>query len=206
MTTVVMVALDKDLLEQMLLESALTVAGIFDPGVVESVLGVPPLGGDAEWAGWAARYPEVKALLAADPPLLRLRLAATYGPGRLAGFRSPLARLSPQACIGADAVIQADVFVSAGVVVGSLCKLNVGAALHHDVRLGDCCTVAPGARLLGRVSVGNGVYVGAGAMVLPNLSVGDGATIGAGAVVTSDVPAGATVAGVPARPLPERVS
>jgi acetyltransferase-like isoleucine patch superfamily enzyme len=38
-------------------------------------------------------------------------------------------------------------------------------------------------------------------VVLPRITVGAWSTVGAGAVVTCDVPAGVTVAGVPARPL-----
>jgi maltose O-acetyltransferase len=49
--------------------------------------------------------------------------------------------------------------------------------------------------------VGRDVELGAGAVLLPDVSVGDGATVGAGAVVTRDVAPGATVVGVPARPL-----
>jgi serine O-acetyltransferase len=45
------------------------------------------------------------------------------------------------------------------------------------------------------------VMVGSGAMVLGPVTVGDHAEIGANAVVLEDVPAGAVVAGVPARVL-----
>lgn len=41
--------------------------------------------------------------------------------------------------------------------------------------------------------------IGVGAIVLPGVTIGRGAQVGAGAVVTSDVPAYAIVAGVPAR-------
>jgi acetyltransferase-like isoleucine patch superfamily enzyme len=43
--------------------------------------------------------------------------------------------------------------------------------------------------------------IGSGAIVLGGVRVGAGALVGAGAVVARDVPAGATVAGVPARAL-----
>jgi acetyltransferase-like isoleucine patch superfamily enzyme len=49
------------------------------------------------------------------------------------------------------------------------------------------------------VSVGRDVWLAARATVLRGVNIGDGATVGAAAVVTRDVPAAATVAGVPAR-------
>jgi maltose O-acetyltransferase len=50
------------------------------------------------------------------------------------------------------------------------------------------------------VRIGANVWIGGGAIILPGVTIGDDAIIGAGSVVTRDVPAGATVAGNPARP------
>ena len=53
-------------------------------------------------------------------------------------------------------------------------------------------------------TIGNDVSIGAGARVLGGITLGDGVNVGANAVVVDDVPAGATVVGIPARVLPTK--
>jgi acetyltransferase-like isoleucine patch superfamily enzyme len=50
-----------------------------------------------------------------------------------------------------------------------------------------------------RIVIEDDVWIGAGAKILGGVTIHQGAVVGAGAVVTSDVPANAVVAGVPAR-------
>jgi acetyltransferase-like isoleucine patch superfamily enzyme len=49
------------------------------------------------------------------------------------------------------------------------------------------------------IMVRRGASIGTGATILGNIEIGERAIVGAGAVVTKNVPAGATVAGNPAR-------
>jgi serine O-acetyltransferase len=55
-------------------------------------------------------------------------------------------------------------------------------------------------------TVGDGVHVGTGSRILGPLTLGNGAYVGANAVVISDVAADAVVVGVPAAPLPSKLT
>ncbi|WP_245536275.1 serine O-acetyltransferase [Terriglobus roseus] len=89
---------------------------------------------------------------------------------------------------------------------GLLIAHSGGITLHPDVVIGSHCDLAHhvtiGARGAGQSGVprlGDGVYVGTNAVIIGPIMVGDGARIAANSLVNRDVPAGATVMGVPAR-------
>lgn len=72
------------------------------------------------------------------------------------------------------------------------------ATIGADCAIHQVTTIGAGAKPGGPV-IGDHVYLGAHVCVLGPVVVGDRVKIGAGAVVVSDIPAGATAIGVPAR-------
>ena len=89
---------------------------------------------------------------------------------------------------------------------------GMGVVIGETAEVGDDCTIYQGVTLGGtslyrgtkrHPTLGKGVVVGAGAKVLGGFTVGDGANIGSNAVVVKEVPAGATVVGIPGRVVEE---
>jgi serine O-acetyltransferase len=90
-----------------------------------------------------------------------------------------------------------------GVVIGETAEVGDGCTIYQGVTLGGTSLYRGAKR---HPTLGEGVVVGAGAKVLGGFTVGDGARIGSNAVVVKEVPAGATVVGIPGRIVEDRAA
>jgi acetyltransferase-like isoleucine patch superfamily enzyme len=128
-------------------------------------------------------------------------------------FGGKWVHLGERVYVGHDTFIRA--YPQGKLQVGDGCWIGPGCFINSfgGVTLGKRVGLGPGVKIISSVHQGNapdtpiidtplaakevavadGADIGAGAVLLP------GAKVGAGAVVTGEVPAGAVVAGVPAR-------
>ena len=169
-----------------------------DPGIVASA--------EADLQAVAERDPAIKSLLQpflyfkGFQALQAWRVAHwLWGQGRetLAfHFQSRISELF-QLDIHPGARIGSGIFLDhgTGIVIGETAVIGDEVSMLHGVTLGGT-----GAERGDRhPKIGKGVLLGAGAKVLGNIVIGDYAKVASGSVVLKPVPAGCTVAGVPAR-------
>jgi serine O-acetyltransferase len=145
------------------------------------------------WLDVVLSYPGFHALVAHRfiHPLHRI------GVPLLPRFLSNVSRFLTGIEIHPGAKIGQSVFIDhgMGVVIGETAEVGDGCTIYQGVTLGGT-SLAGGKR---HPTLGRDVTIGANGAVLGAITLGDGVKVGSGSVVVKDVPAHATVVGVPAR-------
>ena len=137
-------------------------------------------------------------------PLLRSIKDYQYHRSRSGPWHKLMRRIARLRHMLWSIITQSDISLEATLGEGLKIPHPNGIVIHEDAVIGRDCMimqqVTVGMIDGGEIpTLGNDVYVGAGAKIIGRLTVGNGARIGANAVVLTDVPAGATAVGVPAR-------
>ena len=113
--------------------------------------------------------------------------------------------IQKNATVGRRCKISSHTFICEGVTIEDQVFIGHGVMFINDSY--PRATTATGELQTGsdwqveKTLVNTGASIGSGATILSNVTIGEHAIIGAGSVVTHDVPAGAIVAGNPARVL-----
>ncbi len=154
-----------------------------------------PLERDPAVRGWldvVLSYPGFHALTAYrfNHALYRMRIPI------LPRWLSHVARFLTGIEIHPGATIGQSVFIDhgMGVVIGETAEIGDGCTLYQGVTLGGTSS-SHGKR---HPTLGCGVTVGSNASILGAITLGDYVKVGGGSVVVRDVPANATVVGIPA--------
>lgn len=119
----------------------------------------------------------------------------------LARLVNHLARFATAIDIHPGAKIGRHLFIDHGfTVIGETAEIGDNVTIYQCVTLGgtDPANGVAGKR---HPTLADGVIVGSGAQILGPIIVGPRARVGANAVVTKDVPAGAVMVGIPAKPM-----
>jgi len=123
------------------------------------------------------------------------------------------ARIEPGAIIrdkvkiGDNAVIMMGAVINIGAEIGDGTMIDMNAVLGGRAIVGKRCHIGAGTVLAGVIEppsaqpviVEDDVVIGANAVVIEGVRIGKGSVVAAGAIVLEDVPAGAVVAGNPAK-------
>lgn len=103
--------------------------------------------------------------------------------------------------MGRGNIISDGTIITTNVSLGDFNLINLSCTIGHDAAIGDFCSIMPGVNISGGAELKSLVYVGTGAKLIKATTLHDSCTVGAGSVVNTDIEAGKTYVGVPAKEL-----
>lgn len=100
---------------------------------------------------------------------------------------------------GKGCLIEGATSISVGSKIGDGVFMNGRISIGHDVTIGDYTCIMPGTGISGWCNIGRECMIGGHSYVIPKRKIGDKATVAAGSIVFTNVKAGTTVLGNPAK-------
>ena len=119
--------------------------------------------------------------------------------GRFISIVHPTAIIGTNAKVGKGCIVGAYANLSNDTCIGDFVTFSIKAGMGHDSLIGSYSHIGGLTNISGFVTVGSMVTVHPCCNIVPHKKIGDGATVGTGSVVLSNVKAGKTVFGNPAK-------
>lgn len=119
--------------------------------------------------------------------------------GEFISLVHPSAVLGNNAKVGKGCVVGAFANLSSDTVIGDFVTMSIRAGMGHDSTIGNYTHIGGNCCISGFVTIGESVTMHPGCVMVPHRKIGDNAIIGTGSVVLSNVKAGTTVFGNPAK-------
>lgn len=176
--------------------------GFVDDGVDQGneVNNIKVLGG-VDWL--LARKGEVAVVFGLGSPVVRKTIFEKLKGGKyqFPNIIHPNARIHHKEFVelGIGNIISDGTIITTNVSIGNFNLINLSCTIGHDAKIGDFCSIMPGVNISGGAQLRDEVYIGTGAKLIKATTLYEQSTVGAGAVINTDVPAGKTYAGVPAK-------
>lgn len=119
--------------------------------------------------------------------------------GEFISLVHPSAVLGNNAKVGKGCVVGAFANLSSDTIIGDFVTMSIRAGMGHDSTIGNYTHIGGNCCISGFVTIGESVTMHPGCVMVPHRKIGDNAIIGTGSVVLSNVKAGTTVFGNPAK-------
>lgn len=185
----------------MLRINSLDLLGIIAPEPIE-IGSAPYLGDDRKVLSYAPHSVQLVNGLGSAGSMQRRREIFESFTGRGYTFATlihPSAVIASDVRLGPGVQIMAGSVIQTCTIIGANTIVNTRSSVDHDCVIGDHVHISPGVTLCGNVTIHSEVHIGAGSTIIQGRTVQQKSVVGAGSVVLSNIRAGSTVYGVPAK-------